>query len=88
MEVHRLGVQLELQLPACTTATATSDPGLVYRLPHSLQQHQILNPLNEARAQTPVLIDNKSGLLLLSHNRNSLKKKLIQEFLSWHSGNE
>ena len=26
MEVPRLGVELELQLPACTTATATPDP--------------------------------------------------------------
>ena len=29
MEVPRLGVESELQLPASTTATATSDPGSV-----------------------------------------------------------
>ena len=29
MEVPRLGVESELQLPACTTATATPDPSPV-----------------------------------------------------------
>ena len=32
MEVPRLGVKLELQLPAYTTATATPDPSLVHDL--------------------------------------------------------
>ena len=50
MEVPRLGVQLELQLPAYTTATATLDPSCVCDLHHSSQQRQILNPLIEARA--------------------------------------
>jgi len=44
MEVPRLGVESELQLPAYTTATAT-------------QQHQILNQMSEARGQTHVLMD-------------------------------
>ena len=39
----------ELQLPACDTATATSDLSLVCDLHHSSQQHHILNPLSEAR---------------------------------------
>ena len=30
MEVPRLGVKLELELPAYTTATASPDPSLVY----------------------------------------------------------
>ena len=46
-----LGVQLELQLPACTTATAISDLGLVCELRHSSRQHQILNPLSQARVE-------------------------------------
>ena len=49
MEVPRLGVQLELQLPAYTTAPATPDPSRVCDLHHSSQHHQILKPLSEAR---------------------------------------
>ena len=57
MEIPRLGVQLELQLPAYTTATATRDPSHVWDLHHSSQQCQILNPLSEAREQTCNLVD-------------------------------
>ena len=57
MEVPRLWVELELQLPAYTTATATSDLSPVYDLHHSSQQHEILNPLIEARDGTLVLMD-------------------------------
>ena len=49
MEVPRLGVQLELQLLAYTTATAVLDPSL------SLWQGRILNPLSKARDQTHIL---------------------------------
>jgi len=49
MEVPRLGVKLELQLPAYTTGAATQDLSHVCNLLHRSQQHQILNPLNEAR---------------------------------------
>ena len=49
MEVPRLGVALELQLPAYTTATAVPDPSHICDLHPSLQQRQILNPLSEAR---------------------------------------
>ena len=52
MEVPRLGVQLELQLPAYARATARPDPSHVCDLLHSSRQHQILNPLHEARDQT------------------------------------
>ena len=48
--VPRLGVQLELQLPAY--ATATSDLSHVCNLHHSSLQRGILNPLSEARDQT------------------------------------
>ena len=57
MEVLRLGVELELQLPAYTPATATWDPSCVCALHHSSRQCQILNPLREARDQTHVLMD-------------------------------
>ena len=49
MEVPRLGVESELQLPAYTTATATPDVSSVCKLHRNLWQHQILNPLIEAR---------------------------------------
>ena len=47
MEVPRLEVESELQLPACTTATAKLDPSCVCDLHHSSRQHQILNPVSE-----------------------------------------
>ena len=57
MDVSRLGVKSELQLPAYTAATATQDLSHIYDLHHSLQQRGILNPLNEARDRTCVLMD-------------------------------
>ena len=50
MEVPRLGVKSELQLPAY--ATATPDPSHICDLHHSSQQRPILNPLSKARDQT------------------------------------
>ena len=55
--VPRLGVKLELQLPAYTTAIATPDLSNVCDLHHSSWQCQILNPLSEARGQTHTLMD-------------------------------
>ena len=49
MEVPRLGVELELQLPAYSTTTATRDLSHVFDLHHSSRQQWILNPLGEAR---------------------------------------
>ena len=57
MEVPRLGIELELQLLTHSTATATSDLRHVCDLLHSSWQHQILNPLIEARDQTLILMD-------------------------------
>ena len=51
MEVPRLGVESELQLQTYTTATAVPDLSQICDLYHSSQQHQILNPLREARDQ-------------------------------------
>ena len=48
MEVPRLGGELELQLLAYTTSTATPDPSHVCNLHHSSRQRRILNPLSEA----------------------------------------
>ena len=54
MEVPRLGVELELQLPACTTATATQDPSHICNLHRSSLQHWIPDPLSEARDRTHI----------------------------------
>ena len=55
MEVPRLGVESELQLPAYTTATAMQDPSCICNLHHSSQQRRNLNPLSEARDGTGIL---------------------------------
>ena len=57
MEVPRLEVQLELQLLAYTTVTATPDLSHICNLHHSSQQLGILNPPSEARDQTHFLMD-------------------------------
>ena len=49
MEVPRLGVESELQLPAYTTATAMQDPSHVCVLHHGSRQRQILDLLGVAR---------------------------------------
>ena len=43
MEVTRLGVELELQLPASARGTATPDLSCICNLHHSSRQHRILN---------------------------------------------
>ena len=52
MEGHRLRVELELELPAYTTAAATSEPSQVCDLHHGSWQRQILNPQSKARDGT------------------------------------
>ena len=49
MEVPRLGVEWELQLPAYATATATPDLSCICNLHHSSRQRRIFNQLSEAR---------------------------------------
>ena len=50
MEIPRLGVASELQLPAC--ATAVWDPSGTCNLHHSSWQRRMLNPLSKARDGT------------------------------------
>ena len=57
MEVPRLGVESELQMPAYTTATATQDLSGICNLHHSSWQRQIPDPLSEARDRTLILMD-------------------------------
>ena len=70
MEGLRLVVKLELQLQAYATAVATLDPSHILNLQYSLQQHQILTPLSEARDQTFICTHTHTRLVLnpLSHN--------------------
>ena len=51
MEIPRLGLELELKVPAYATATTTVTPDLssVCDLHHGSWQCQILDPLSEAR---------------------------------------
>ena len=76
MEVPRLEVELELQLPVYTTAATTQDLSHVCDLHHSLWQHQILNPLSKARDKTRVLIDISWDLKPLGHSGNSFSTRL------------
>ena len=57
MEVTKLGVESELQVPVYATAIAMPDPSRVCHLRHSSWQCQILNPLSEARDRTHILMD-------------------------------
>ena len=57
MEVPRLGVELELQLLAYATATATQDPSRLCNLHLSSWQRRILSPLSKTRDWTCVLMD-------------------------------
>ena len=72
MEIPRLGVKLELQVPTYTTAPATRDLSCLCDLPCSLRQCLILNPLSKVRDQTRILMDTGRVLNSLSHSRNSI----------------
>ena len=69
MGVPRLGVGLELQPPAYTTATAVPDLSHICDLPHS--SRWILNPRSTARDGTRILMDTSWLGNPLSHSGNS-----------------
>ena len=72
MEIPRLGVKLEPQLQAYTTAIATQDLSRVCGLHHSSWQCWIFNPLSKARDRTYVPMDASRVCYPLSHDRNSV----------------
>ena len=74
MAVPRLGVELELQLLAYTTATAMLDPSHVCDLYHSSWQFWILNQMSGARDWTCVLMDT---------SRVRYHWAATQDFLKW-----
>ena len=57
MEVPRLGVEYDLQLLACTTATTMWDQSHVWNLQWSSEQCQILNRLSRARDWTHIFMN-------------------------------
>ena len=57
MEVHRLGVELELQLPAYTTAMW--DASRICDLHHCSWQCLIFNPLSKGKDRNSVLMDTR-----------------------------
>ena len=77
MEIPALGVIMELQLPAYTTATAMLDSSHVCNLHHSSWQCWILNPLSEARDRTCIFMDTSPVRNPLNHNGNS-RSRLFQ----------
>ena len=62
--------QIGAAAEAHTTATAMQDLSRVGDLHHSSWQCQILNPLNEARDRTHILMDTNQSCNPLSHSRN------------------
>ena len=88
MEVPRLGVESELQLPTTTTATAMRDLGYICDLCYSLWQRWILNLLSKARDRTCILKSTMSGFNPLNHNRNSSMCLCACDRLPSHSPSE
>ena len=83
-EVPRLQGEWELQLRAYAIATANRDLSQVCKL-HSSRQHQILNPLSEARDWPHILMYTGWVCNPLSHNRNSLTLLFYFAFLSFRA---
>ena len=59
MEVPRLGVKLELQLLAYSTARVMQDLSCICDLHHRSQQCLILNPLSKAIDRTHIIMDTR-----------------------------
>ena len=101
MKVPGLGVQLELQLPAYTTAIAMWDPSHICILHHSSWQRWILSPPSKARDWTHNLMAPRwihfaapyqelQKIKITTWTRNSIsvfiQRKWNQEFLWCLSG--
>ena len=86
MDVPRPGVELELQLLACATATAMWDLSRVCNIHCSSLQHWILNPLCEARDRTCILMDASQFISAEPwwelHNTTFLR--LTECLIYWH----
>ena len=81
MEVPELGVESELQLLSCATATATQDLSCIHDLHCNLEQCWILNPLSETRGQTCILTETTQVFNSWSHKGNSNLNSLVAFYL-------
>ena len=81
MEVPRLGVKSELQLPAYTTATAMQDPSCICDLRRSSWPCRILNRLIEARDWTHVLLDTIG--FLTTEPRQEFQQASFKVIIFW-----
>ena len=82
MEVPRLGVKSELQLPADTTVTATQNPSHVCDLHHSSRQQGFLNFLSEVRGRTRILMDTSQILFhcaTMRAPRKAILNRVVRE---------
>ena len=79
VEVPRLGVKRQLQLPACTIAMP--DLSLICDLCRSSRQRWIPNPLSTARDQACFLMDASWVHQPLSHDGNSRYALFHQQLL-------
>ena len=61
MEVAGSGVESELQLPAYARAIATPDPSCIWDLSAACDNVVSLTHWGEAKDQTQILVDTKSG---------------------------
>ena len=70
MQVLRLGVESELEMPAYTIDTAMPDLSHIFHLHHSSWQRRILNLLSKARDRTHNLMVPSWIHFLLHHDGN------------------
>ena len=83
MEVPRLGVKSELQVPAYATATAILDLSRVCNLHHSSWQGWwILNPLSEAKDQICILMNASQIRFYWAMTGTPIRKFLALVFCS------
>ena len=77
MEIPRLGVKSELQLPAYTTATAALDPSCICSLQHSSWQMPDPQPTERGQGSNPHPHGYYWDSLPMSHNRKCHTKKIV-----------
>ena len=85
VEIPRLGVESELQLPAYATATAMQDPSRVYDVHHSSQQ-QVIQATSDVPMPQQHMIQATSATYTTAHNSRSLThwaRPGIQPATSW-----
>ena len=81
MEDPRLGVELELQLPAYATPTIMPNLSCICDLPCSLWQHGILNPLSSTREPAHIFRDTSQVPNPMSYDGNSYMFLFFSFFL-------